>query len=257
MKVFILGTAGYHPNEFRHTACVMVPELGVVFDAGTSFFRIRDLIATEHLDIFLSHSHLDHVVGLTYLHDVLWDKSVSRVTVHAMSEKLSVVTENLFHPDLFPVAPVFANSVLESVTDLGSGVRVTSFPLDHPGGSVGFRLDTPDVSMAYVTDTTSDADYVSHLQGVDLLIHECYFPDGNEELARRTGHCCTNHAASVAKRASVGMLVLTHINPLNVDEDPIGLDAAREIFPDTHVGVDHMVIDLSCDEVPNEGEDNQ
>ena len=41
------------------------------------------------------------------------------------------------------------------------------------------------------------------------------------------------------------MLVLTHINPLSDEEDPVGLDVAREIFPDTHIGLDHMVIELN------------
>ena len=61
MKLHLLGTAGYHPTQRRHTACLMLPEVGLVLDAGTAMFRIRDLIQTRHLDIFLTHTHLDHV----------------------------------------------------------------------------------------------------------------------------------------------------------------------------------------------------
>ncbi len=67
----------------------MLPEVGVVLDAGTGMFRIRDLIQTSTLDIFLSHAHLDHIVGLTFLLDVLSKKKLDRVTVHALPEKLA------------------------------------------------------------------------------------------------------------------------------------------------------------------------
>ena len=71
MKLQLLGTAGYHPNDQRQTACLMLPEVGVVLDAGTAFYRVRDYLCTDELDIFLTHAHLDHVVGITYLFDVL------------------------------------------------------------------------------------------------------------------------------------------------------------------------------------------
>ena len=61
VKLHFLGTTGYHPNNQRQTACMMLPEIGVILDAGTGIFRARDLIQTDHLDIFLSHVHLDPV----------------------------------------------------------------------------------------------------------------------------------------------------------------------------------------------------
>ena len=50
MKLLRLGTAGYHPNERRQTACFMLPEEGIVLDAGTGFFRVRQHLATPTLD---------------------------------------------------------------------------------------------------------------------------------------------------------------------------------------------------------------
>ena len=103
MKLVLLGTAGYHPTQRRHTSCLMLPEMGVVLDAGTGMFRIRELIQTPTLDIFLTHSHLDHVVGLTFLLDVLPKKSLERVTVHALPEKLAAIDEHLLSQHIFPV----------------------------------------------------------------------------------------------------------------------------------------------------------
>ena len=34
MKLHLLGTTGYHPNARRHTACLMLPEQGIVLDAA-------------------------------------------------------------------------------------------------------------------------------------------------------------------------------------------------------------------------------
>ena len=54
-RLLLLGTTGYHPSERRHTACMMLPEIGVVLDAGTAMFRVRQHLATPTLDIFLTH----------------------------------------------------------------------------------------------------------------------------------------------------------------------------------------------------------
>ena len=99
---------------------------------------------------------------------------------------------------------------------------LTHFPLVHQGGSIGYRLDWPGHSMAYVTDTTADADaaYVAKIRGVDLLVHECYFPDAQAEWAAKTGHSHTTPVAQVATRAGVKRLVLVHLNPLSTADDP-------------------------------------
>ncbi len=61
------------------------------------------------------------------------------------------------------------------------------------------------------------------IRGVDLLVHECYFPDGMEEMAERTGHCCATPVAEVARAAGVKRLLLSHINANYDDEKAIGL----------------------------------
>src|SRR5687768_9381101 len=100
MKLLLLGTAGYHPSETRHTACLMLPESGIVLDAGTGFFRVRQHLQTSTLDILLTHAHLDHVAGLTFLLSTLHQQQVDRVTIHGAAEKLAAVRDHLLSDHL-------------------------------------------------------------------------------------------------------------------------------------------------------------
>ena len=246
MKLVLLGTTGYHPCDRRQTACFMLPEVGIVLDAGTGMYRVRERLATDELDIFLSHAHLDHIVGLTFLFDVLFEKNTKRVTVHAREATIAAIRDHLLAPAVFPVElPCEYRPLVGEVPLLGDG-RLTHFPLEHPGGSTGFRLDWPGRSMAYVTDTIArpGADYIAAIRGVDLLVHECYFDDSMQTWAERTGHSSTTNVARVAREADVGRLILVHVNPLLGVHDPIGLEVAQAIFPRTELGVDGMEIEF-------------
>jgi ribonuclease Z len=245
MKLHLLGTSGYHPTNRRQTACLMLPEVGVVLDAGTGMFRVRDLLCTKALDIFLTHGHLDHVMGLTFLLDVLYGKQLDRVTVHGQSEKLEAIDEHLLSEHIFPVKLPCEMRPLAEEVPLPSGGKLRPFPLEHPGGSVGFRLDWSGHSLAYVTDTIArgaDSQYLEQIRGVDLLVHECYFSDEYYELAERTGHSCATPVAELAKAADVGRLVIVHCNPIAEGNDPIGMDTVRGVFASAEIGEDEMVI---------------
>ena len=224
----------------------MLPEAGIIFDAGTGMFRARDLLQTDTLDIFLSHLHLDHSMGLTFLYDVLWEKEISRVTVHIAEEKIPAIKQCLFNEALFPVQPNFDCRPLAETIELTDGLTMTSFPVDHPGGCHGFRLEGNGISFAYVTDTTAslDANYLTQIQGVRTLLHECNFPDGWEDRAELTGHSCITPVAQVAAAAKVERLFLTHLNPLNESADPLNLDSVRDIFGNIEIATDQLVIDL-------------
>jgi ribonuclease BN (tRNA processing enzyme) len=244
MKLVLLGTGGYYPTSTRQTACLLLPEVGVVLDAGSGIIRLRDHLQTDHLDIFLTHAHLDHVIGLTYMLTAVPPHVLQNTTIHARSEKLAAVREHLFDPDVFPVFPEFrAFEPLDdrATIELASGGKLTHFPLNHPGGSTGFRLDWPGHSLAYVTDTTArpDAGYIDAIRGVDLLVHECYFADNHDDLPARTGHSWLEPVAEVAAKAQVGRLALVHIGPQYLNDEPFDLDASRGIFKNIAIGHDN------------------
>lgn len=241
MRVRFLGTGGFHPNARRHTACVLLPELGLAFDCGTSAFRLAEFVVPNTLQVVLSHAHLDHVCGLTYLLVPLLTGRWERIRVYGTPETLAAVQTHLFAQPIFPVLlDQFEFTELPETLTVGPAT-IRHVPLVHPGGCLGFRLDHPNGrSLAYITDTTVDGSYTEFLRGVDVLIHECNFPDELQQWCRPTGHSHTSMVAELARAAEVGCLYLTHVDPQRPDDDPLHLATARAIFPETHLAEDGL-----------------
>jgi ribonuclease Z len=244
MRIEFLGTGGYHPNDRRQTACIFLPELGVMFDAGTSVYRLGPRLQTDELEIFLSHAHLDHIVGLTFLLPLMLGGPLKRCRVHGTNDTLSAVRTHLFAEKVFPVEPEFQYVELAEEVAIPRNGILRHIPLKHPGASRGFRIDWPDRSLAYITDTIADGSYTEFVRGVNVLIHECYFPDSRKGMAVQTGHSHTTPVAELARDANVGRMYLVHIDPLNVSDDPIELETARKIFPDTELAEDRLVVEF-------------
>lgn len=242
MKLVLLGTGGYFPTCKRQTACLMLPEVGVILDAGSGMYRISKHLATDQLDIFLTHAHLDHVAGLTYLINVVPPDVLARTAVHGNADKLAAVRDHLFAEAIFPVPPTFKFAPLSGACSLSNGGTLTHFPLQHPGGSLGFRLDWPNHSMAYITDTTAapDAAYIENIRRVDLLVHESYFDSDQANLAALTGHSTLDAVAALAAEAQVGRLVLVHLDPFVDGDEAFDLTSARQTFPQIETARDEM-----------------
>jgi ribonuclease Z len=254
MKLHCLGTAGYHPSATRHTSCYFIPDANLMLDAGTGLFRVEKLLEQEEISILLSHAHLDHVFGLTFFLDYVAVTPLRKIHVYGERLKLEAIRKHLFNELMFPVLPPIQWHCIE---DLGkefglNGASCRWFPLDHPGGSVGYRIDWPDVSLAYITDTTASpqSEYWREIQGVDWLIHECNFSDEWIDLAIKTGHSWTSAVLESAAKAKIPRLILTHINPLAGETDPLRLAQATALLPrhspsQMIVASDSLIIDLS------------
>ncbi len=251
MQLHCLGTAGYHPNETRHTSCYFLPESGLVLDAGTGMFRLPSLIQTDTIDILLSHAHLDHIVGLTFLLGIVYQRPVERVRVWGEAEKLAAVQNLLVNECIFPAQlpvtwhAIDANQALGEHLSLDiAGARVTWRPQTHPGGSVAYRIDWPsptpgsarERSLVYATDTTgaTDPEILRWMHGADVLLHECNFHDHQRDWAVKTGHSYPERVAEVSRCVQPLQVFLTHISPI----DPISLEQ-----PDPRFSVPCEIVD--------------
>lgn len=271
MQLHCLGTAGYHPNAFRHTSCYFLPESGIVLDAGSGLFRLAPLVQTDSLDILISHAHLDHILGLTFLLDVLFQletvhqRPVQTLKIWGEAEKLAAIREHLFSELVFPVqldeqlgAQWCEIDDLEEFTigqanDQGQA-HVRWRPQQHPGGSVAYRIDwKPGIDgpvnqrLVYATDTSGDVSEsaVNWAGQANLLMHECYFRDSGQQWAEKTGHCWTSRLIDVVQRSRPRKTLVTHINPLDLGEDPVEIEQIRRsVDSEVILARDELAIDF-------------
>lgn len=92
-------------------------------------------------------------------------------------------------------------------------------------------------SFAYISDTRPSEKVVEFVKGVDLLVHEATYMHEFHEQAQMRDHSTTIEAATIAKKAAVGRLILTHISPKHMNRKSI-LDEARTVFQNSDVAED-------------------
>lgn len=233
MRLVPLGTNGYYPSYGRQTMAFLVLWDGqaILLDAGSGAARlgepaVRELVeGAESLHLILSHFHLDHVVGVTYL-PAVWP--TRPVHIHAPAPPLVQADPaealcRLVQPPLFPVPltefpmPVEIERLTSGRAQVG-GLDVRMRRQEHPGGAVGFRLGD---ALAYATDTVGEDGTVDLVEGVDLLLHEVWARAGEDASSR--GHSSADRVAEIATRAGVRRLMPVHHHPASGPSDLRGL----------------------------------
>lgn len=93
-------------------------------------------------------------------------------------------------------------------------------------------------SIAYCSDTAYSKKVVEAVKGVDLLYHEATFLNSEAKTAKKTGHSTAAQAATVAKEAGVGKLVMGHFSLRYNGENGLFLKEAKEIFENSLIAVE-------------------
>jgi ribonuclease BN (tRNA processing enzyme) len=192
----------------------MIPELGLVFDGGSGFYKVLERVQTPELDVFFSHAHIDHTCGVPAVQALLFFTQCKTVRFHGLQETLDAI-KTLLTPPLFPEEVNVNYCPLDNGPLKIQGVTITHFSLVHRGPCVGYRVEGPNVSFAYVTDTTStlESPYLPELIGVRVLAHEMYNAIAEHEKAPKIGHTSVLGLKIVAEKIGAKKVVAIHHNP--------------------------------------------
>lgn len=92
-------------------------------------------------------------------------------------------------------------------------------------------------SYAFCSDTMYKEDIVPIIKHTDVLYHESTFLEQHAHLAAKTKHSTAKEAASIAKQASVGTLILGHYST-RYDSLETFKDEAKAIFDNVELAED-------------------
>mgnify|MGYP000161850590 FL=1 len=98
-------------------------------------------------------------------------------------------------------------------------------------------------SYAYCSDTRYMGQLYKKVANVDVLYHESTYTSEYKDRAKSYYHSTAEEAATVAKKANVGKLLLGHYSARYLNEDII-LNEAKAIFPNSFLTNEGMVFDV-------------
>ena len=195
------------PRTVRYggnTSCIEVRcgERLLIFDGGTGMRYLGNALKDQvDADLFLTHTHFDHVCGLPFFRPFFEPKNRWRLWAGHLAEGMTlrrVLGEFMMSP-LFPVPPQVFRARMEyrefkagDTLQAGPQVAVRTAPLNHPDGATGYRIEYAGRSLCYLTDTehvpgAPDRNILELIAGADLVIYDSTYTDAEYDTLRRLG----------------------------------------------------------------------
>ena len=282
MKVRLRGVRGSTPTPEKenaryggNTACVEVRlDNGalIIMDCGSGLRALGKSMVREFADrpvqvhVFLTHFHWDHVQGIPFF--LPFYRKGNTFLFHSLlrrGSELQRTLEGLMGSPYFPVTlsamgAKFLFFDLEQGPINIDGAVISSAPLNHPQGCVGYRTEADGHVFVLATDTEPGSP-VHHrtvrelAQDADLLLYDSqYTPHQTEGEKKGWGHSSWQEGVRIAQERGVKRLVLFHHDP---DSDDAFLDSlvaqAQKEFPNTVGGAEGLEFNLNTGEITEVG----
>lgn len=225
MKIRVLGCGG-GIGTGAHTTCFQVND-NVLLDAGTGLCELTKQEMKKIKHIFVTHSHIDHILGIPLMVDAVFRDTVEPIVVHALAETIHALKTHIFNWDIWPdfaelpgvEAPVLSYKIMKpgDVVE-ANGLQVEMIEVNHVLPCVGYRfVDKDNKSFAFSADTTTNDtlwDALNKHDSLDVLIVEAAFPDKDAELCKKAMHYCPSMlAADIKKLKHKPRVFITHFKP--------------------------------------------
>ncbi|MEM2933485.1 MAG: MBL fold metallo-hydrolase [Methanocellales archaeon] len=214
MRVIFLGTGVVYPERNRAQSSILVrtKTQDLLLDCGDGALRRiyesgNSIEGIDHL--LFTHNHLDH--NADFLSLVRARQEVGKNYLHIYGP---VGTEQLLS-NLLQAYDLQVNAQIRELGDsdqiqIGE-LTVVSKEAVHSIPALCFKIQAEGKNLIYSGDTEPCESLKSLCRDqVDLLIHECSFPDGFEKTA---GHATPMQLGKLISNLPVKQLAITHLYP--------------------------------------------
>jgi ribonuclease BN (tRNA processing enzyme) len=224
MQIKILGWAGGIGANLRTTSFLIDDDL--LIDAGTGLgdLPLNQMTGIRH--IFLTHSHMDHIVGLPLLADSMFGVHDEPIVVHAQEKTIAALKEHIFNwviwPDFSELPTPENPSIQFQVMNPGDKINIRAreiemIPVNHTVSGVGYCVSSRRANVAFSGDTTTNDSLWEVLNGyenIDLLFVESAFSNNDREIAKISKHYCPKLLGEdILKTRHRPEIWLTHFKP--------------------------------------------
>lgn len=223
MNVTILGCSGGIGGT-RHTTSLLVDD-DILIDAGSGVTQLSlaQLVLIDH--VFITHTHLDHILALPLLLDSVGAMRDRPVTVYAIDAVLEILRQHIFNwhiwPDFSevpPERPYLRYAAIDVYQPVQLGNRaITALPANHTVPAVGYQISSPTGSLVFSGDTAQNPalwDSINHIANLRALIIETAFPQDEHGLAELSKHLSPQSLIDELKQLKLNVPVyITHLKP--------------------------------------------
>ena len=194
----------------------------------------------------LEFSVMFHPVETTEIKVIYEDKSLTIESIpleHRIPCCGFLFREKLTTPHIRRDMIDFYNIPISQINNIKAGANWTTTNGDIIMNSkLTIPADKPR-SYAYCSDTRYMEQLYKKVANVDVLYHESTYTNEYKDRAKSYYHSTAEEAATVAKKANVGKLLLGHYSARYLNEDII-LNEAKAIFPNSFLTNEGMVFDV-------------
>ncbi|MEW6736650.1 MAG: 3',5'-cyclic-nucleotide phosphodiesterase [Acidobacteriota bacterium] len=230
MKIQLLSGGGAYDLQQQYlTSFVIDGELAV--DAGALPLALSRSNQLCIRNIIITHSHLDHLVGLPLMLDNIFTEMEHTIRVYAIEETVEALRNHIFNNDIWPDFSSFKNShgvnlqfeVIEPRQTLEIGrLRVKAIPVNHTVPTAGLIVEDGRVAIAISSDTCeTDELWMVARSTVNLraAFIECSYPNRLSHLAAKYGHLSPQSMLEQARKIGRRVPVYAyHIKPAQMAE---------------------------------------